>query len=524
MVASTRKTSTPRRRKSNGAAATASPPAPDAPEIALHPSRSVAVLALVVLSLGPAALAFHLSLPFASGERRTILASTVLSFLGFLACVRVIPVVARANLRKGLFGRDINKRGTPKGEIPIPESLGLATGLVHIVCIVLFQQMHTYFLRPKTTAPAPAGGPVSAVVAAAIGSLRGAWGAVGPGGSSAADAAVSATAGGTATGQLARAASLVFGALGLGSSDYAGSQYSLPEMDDWTEKWLIQYNSALASISLMVFLGFADDVLDIPWRVKLLLPSFATLPIIAAYTGSTSILVPIPLRPIMGCDLLDLGLLYQVFMLLVVVFCTNSINILAGLNGLEAGQTLIIAGAVLLFNVTKLSGIVAMDELTVEHVRIRDAHLFSVYVTLPLFAVTAALLLFNYYPSRVFVGDTYTYFAGMALAVSGILGHFSETLLIFFVPQIINFVYSCPQLFKVVPCPRHRLPVYDTATGLLHPSRRTDGGYNLNLVTLFLRIFGPCTERALCNKILVFQFVSCALGFAVRHLLEGIYK
>ncbi len=28
------------------------------------------------------------------------------------------------------------------------------------------------------------------------------------------------------------------------------------------------------------------------------------------------------------------------------------------------------------------------------------------------------------YPSSVFVGDTYTYFAGMALAVVGILGHF----------------------------------------------------------------------------------------------------
>lgn len=32
------------------------------------------------------------------------------------------------------------------------------------------------------------------------------------------------------------------------------------------------------------------------------------------------------------------------------MFCTNSINILAGVNGLEAGQTLILASAVLAFN------------------------------------------------------------------------------------------------------------------------------------------------------------------------------
>ncbi len=33
------------------------------------------------------------------------------------------------------------------------------------------------------------------------------------------------------------------------------------------------------------------------------------------------------------------------------------------------------------------------------------------------------------------MGDTYTYFAGMAIAVAGILGHFSETLLLFLIPQ-----------------------------------------------------------------------------------------
>lgn len=62
------------------------------------------------------------------------------------------------------------------------------------------------------------------------------------------------------------------------------------------------------------------------------------------------------------------------------------------------------------------------------------------------------------YPSRVFVGDTFCYFAGQVLACAGVLGHFSKTLLLFFVPQIFNFLFSCPQLFGLVPCPRHRLP------------------------------------------------------------------
>ena len=36
----------------------------------------------------------------------------------------------------------------------------------------------------------------------------------------------------------------------------------------------------------------------------------------------------------------------QVYMVMLVIFCTNAINILAGVNGLEAGQTFLIACAV----------------------------------------------------------------------------------------------------------------------------------------------------------------------------------
>lgn len=61
-------------------------------------------------------------------------------------------------------------------------------------------------------------------------------------------------------------------------------------------------------------------------------------------------------------------------------------------------------------------------------------------------------------PAEIFVGDTLCYFAGMTFAVVGIIGHFSKTMLLFFIPQIVNFLLSVPQLFHFIPCPRHRLP------------------------------------------------------------------
>jgi len=103
-------------------------------------------------------------------------------------------------------------------------------------------------------------------------------------------------------------------------------------------------------------------------------------------------------------------------MLLLAVFCTNSINIHAGINGLEVGQTVVISAAVLIHNVMRTGSSTDIET--------QQAHEFSIYLVLPFLTTSLALLAFNWYPSIVFVGDTYTYFAGMALAVVGILGHF----------------------------------------------------------------------------------------------------
>lgn len=103
-------------------------------------------------------------------------------------------------------------------------------------------------------------------------------------------------------------------------------------------KWLVEYNAALASICFMTLLGFVDDVLDVPWRVwvllmcllfsimfiitslvdsylllctfedrKLVLPSVAALPLLMAYAGHTTIVIPKPLVPYVGLEILDLG-------------------------------------------------------------------------------------------------------------------------------------------------------------------------------------------------------------------------
>lgn len=301
----------------------------------------------------------------------------------------------------------------------------------------------------------------------------------------------------------------------------------------------------------MLFLGFTDDVLDWPWRYKLFLPSVASLPLLCCYSGSTSIVVPIPLRSLLmqngqvtlfgnligkiitidtNADgaIVNLGILYLLYMGMLAVFCTNAINIYAGINGLEAGQSYVIGCAVLVHNLLEISaGSLASDN-----------HLFSVMVMMSFVGVTMGLLRHNWYPASVFVGDTYCYYAGMVFAATGILGHFSKTLLLFFIPQVINFLWSTPQLFKFVPCPRHRLPRFDPETGLMYPStfpckesqfrwlktRPNDTEVaNMTLINVCLQILGPMTERSLCLVILAFQVACCAFGMWIRYYVAQFF-
>jgi UDP-N-acetylglucosamine--dolichyl-phosphate N-acetylglucosaminephosphotransferase len=312
------------------------------------------------------------------------------------------------------------------------------------------------------------------------------------------------------------------------------------------QRQLASYGFAYATLASEIILGILDDSFDMRWRHKFFIPAFAALPMLGLYFvdfGVTHVVVPLPLRPYLG-ELIDLGALYYVYMAAICIFCPNSINMVAGINGIEVAQSIVIACLILVNDVLYLSppGHPATE-----------SHLFSIYLLLPLIGVSAGLLFHNWFPAKVFVGDTYCYFAGMVFAVVGILGHFSKTLLLLFIPQIFNFIYSVPQLFKVVPCPRHRLPKFNARTGLLEPSvaqfpeerpldpavgealkalhklkllrvavndaGRVIESTNFTILNLWLVWRGPLREDRLAIEILVLQTVVGLVGLWVRHSL-----
>ncbi|KAK1829001.1 glycosyl transferase family 4-domain-containing protein [Podospora conica] len=310
---------------------------------------------------------------------------------------------------------------------------------------------------------------------------------------------------------------------------------------------LASYLSAIISLQSIAILGIGDDLFDIRWRHKFFIPAFASIPLLVVYFvdfGVTSVVIPLPLQPYLG-ELFHLGALYYVYMAAVAIFSPNCINILAGINGIEVAQSIVIA--------LLLAGNDVLYLLTPYPHPATDSHLFSLFLLLPFLGVSAALLAHNWYPARVFVGDTYCYFAGMVFAAVAILGHFSKTLVLLLIPQAVNFVYSTPQLFGLVPCPRHRLPRFNARTGLLEPSvtvwaaerqpntavawgltvlgrvgllRVTLGEKgefvetsNFTILNLWLVWRGPLREDRLAKEVLAVQAAVGVVGLVVRHRL-----
>ncbi|PHH69098.1 hypothetical protein CDD80_7016 [Ophiocordyceps camponoti-rufipedis] len=412
-------------------------------------------------------------------------ASFALSLAAFALCYAMIRWLGPAFMRAGLRGRDMGKVGG--GEIP--EGMGAVCAVVYLLAVIVFIPLGFY----KDLVQATSGG---------------------------------------------------------GNRDVVVEVQVLHEgrfLHRFPHNKLASYLGAIISLQTISLLGIGDDLFDIRWRHKWWIPGLASVPLLIVYLvdfGVTSVVIPLQLRPYLG-DLFDLGSLYYVYMACVAMFCPQSINMLAGINGIEVSQCLAVA-ALLAFND-------ALYLLTPYPHPATDSHLFSLYLLLPWIGVSAALLCHNWYPAKVFVGDTYCYFSGMVFAVVGILGHFSKTLGLLLLPQIFNFLYSCPQIFGIIPCPRHRLPRLNHKTGKMEPSvvtwepnhqphpliaralnllatfrlvrlthdekgRLTESS-NFTLINLWLIWRGPLREPRLAAELTALQLVVGLLGLFVRHRL-----
>ena len=184
----------------------------------------------------------------------------------------------------------------------------------------------------------------------------------------------------------------------------------------------------LSVLFISSLIGLIDDFFG--WRKgglsiksRLILMIFAAIPLMVINAGSSIVNLPI-------VGILNLGILYPLLLIPIgVVGATTTYNFIAGYNGLEAGQGIIILTAMSI--VTYLTG-----------------NAWLTVVTLCMVASLAAFYIFNKYPAKVFPGDVLTYSVGALIAGVAILGNMEKIAILFFIPYILETVLKLRGGFK----------------------------------------------------------------------------
>ena len=242
----------------------------------------------------------------------------------------------------------------------------------------------------------------------------------------------------------------------------------------------------LVGAAALVVLGVLDDLLDLPAAFKL-----AGQLVAATLVAALGLQLQYFWLPGLGVIALsnDLGLVLTVIFLVAFI---NIVNLVDGLDGLAAGVSGIGAAAFLLY---ALRGGGAASSL------LSSATLLAV-ITIGL---SVGFLVHNWYPARIFMGDTGSMLLGLLLGASGVahVGRSSS-------PTTAEFVASVP---LVVPLIVLAVPVLDTVLTIVRRLRNDQPVTRADLGHLHhaLVASGHPHRRA----VLVLYGWSLAAGFAV---------
>jgi UDP-N-acetylglucosamine--dolichyl-phosphate N-acetylglucosaminephosphotransferase len=174
----------------------------------------------------------------------------------------------------------------------------------------------------------------------------------------------------------------------------------------------------VAVILILAIVGIIDDWFGwytggLSKRTRILLAFFASIPLVVINAGTSTMNFPF-------FGNINFGLLYPLILVpLGIVGATTTYNFLAGFNGLEAGQGILILS--FLSVVAYLNG----------------------YAWLSIIGITMVVSLigfwfYNKYPAKVFPGDSLTWAIGALIACMAILGNFEKVAVFVFIPYIIE--------------------------------------------------------------------------------------
>jgi len=269
----------------------------------------------------------------------------------------------------------------------------------------------------------------------------------------------------------------VLAALAVGSILYLGLDYG-------GDGPAVLFAATSSTIVLTGLVGVADDMVELAQKLKPFLIVAASVPLMIYLGGRAYVFIPL-------LGEVHLGLLYPLVAVpLAITTSANFSNLLAGFNGLEAGCAAISLGTMSLLSDTTGHPTVAILGLILT------------------FAYIGFLCL-NWYPAKIFPGDSGTLMAGAAIAAIGLASGLEFEAVVLSIPAAMDFA-----LKMVNRNPFKQRKIFG------HTKIRPDGTLEPApypaLVHAFMKV-SPIKERDLVISVLAMQglFALVAVGIAV---------
>ncbi len=192
---------------------------------------------------------------------------------------------------------------------------------------------------------------------------------------------------------------------------------------------VLEIFSLTTSVLMLAGVGIIDDLLGwhhggLSRKTRLVLCFFAAIPLMVINAGHNQMNLPF-------IGEISMGLIYPLILIpLAIVGTSTTFNFLAGFNGLEAGQGILLFSALSLVAYLTGSNWLAL-------------------ICLCLVFSLVAFLLFNKFPAKIFPGNILTYSVGGLIAIVAILGNFEKLAVFFFIPFIIEVFLKARGKFKI---------------------------------------------------------------------------
>jgi len=235
-----------------------------------------------------------------------------------------------------------------------------------------------------------------------------------------------------------------------------------------------QVKALLIGGVIILLLGVVDDIVNLSPKHKFIIQMIPAL-IVVVY--SSDLINSFIVNQLKSLDLL--GYLLYPILIFWIVGITNSINLIDGLDGLACGVSLIALVAFLILGLRQ-----NLETLSL--------------ISIALAGSILAFLRFNFYPAKMFLGDSGSTFAGFMLASVGALWVLNSGNAFFIlIPIIVLALPIFDTLFAIWRRYRSHHPIFQADKGHLHHRLLARGIAHKNVVLILWGISATFSAIAL---------------------------